>query len=67
MGDVENVSLRVYEYIPAYVLAGLIKGKDENSVNQLSVTVAATSEKTIDFIFKAPTVGIIKRSLEDGG
>lgn len=46
----------MYDYIPSSVLAGLIQGKDENSVNQLSFTVVATSDRTIDLIWKTPTV-----------
>ena len=47
---------RAYDYIPASTWAGLIKGKDENSVKQLSLTVVATSDKTLDLIWKTPTV-----------
>ncbi|XP_033937400.1 vitellogenin-1-like isoform X2 [Pseudochaenichthys georgianus] len=52
---------KVYNYIPAP--AGVIKGKDETSVNQLSLTVVATSSKTIELILKAPTRTVYKLDL----
>ncbi|KAJ4942878.1 hypothetical protein JOQ06_005390 [Pogonophryne albipinna] len=52
---------KVYDYIPAP--AGVIKGKDETSVNQLSLTVVATSSKTIELIWKAPTRTVYKLDL----
>ncbi|XP_034085808.1 vitellogenin-1-like [Gymnodraco acuticeps] len=52
---------KVYNYIPAP--AGVIKGKDETSVNQLSLTVVATSSKTIELILKAPTCTVYKLDL----
>ncbi|KAK5907203.1 hypothetical protein CesoFtcFv8_005080 [Champsocephalus esox] len=52
---------KVYNYIPAP--AGVIKGKDETSVNQLSLTVVATSSKIIELILKAPTRTVYKLDL----
>ncbi|XP_067452954.1 vitellogenin-1-like [Thunnus thynnus] len=54
---------RAYDYIPASTWAGLIKGKDENSVKQLSLTVVATSDKTLDLIWKTPTRTVYKLAL----
>ncbi|KAI4828970.1 hypothetical protein KUCAC02_023037 [Chaenocephalus aceratus] len=52
---------KVYNYISAP--AGVIKGKDETSVNQLSLTVVATSNKTIELILKVPTRTVYKLDL----
>ncbi|CAJ1060689.1 vitellogenin-1-like [Xyrichtys novacula] len=54
---------KVYDYIPDYMPAGVIKEKDENSGNQLSFTVVATSEKTLDLIWKTPTRTVYKMAL----
>ncbi|KAL3047366.1 hypothetical protein OYC64_021559 [Pagothenia borchgrevinki] len=54
---------KVYHYIPANTPAGVIKGKDETSVNQLSLTVVATSAKIIELIWKAPTRTVYKLDL----
>lgn len=59
MSDIWKFFHRVYDSIPANMMPGLIKEKDENSNNQLSLTVVATSDKTLDFIWKTPTVWII--------
>lgn len=61
LSDVWKFFDRVWNYIPSSMLAGLVQGKDVNSVNQLSFTVVATSAKTLDLIFKTPTVWIIKQ------
>lgn len=50
---------RVYKYIPDSTLAKYIKGKEVKTANQLSVTVVATSGRTLDLIWKTPTVWII--------
>uniref|UniRef100_A0A667Z737 Vitellogenin-like n=1 Tax=Myripristis murdjan TaxID=586833 RepID=A0A667Z737_9TELE len=52
-----------YEYLPASFLAGMIEGKDTNSEKQLSLTVVATSDRTLDFIFKSPRRTIYKLAL----
>lgn len=44
------------DYVPAYMMTGWVKGKDENSAKQLSLTVVATSDRTLDLIWKTPTV-----------
>ncbi|KAM8746385.1 vitellogenin-1-like [Acanthopagrus schlegelii] len=54
---------KVYDLIPANLVPGLIKGKDENSANQLSLAVIATSDKTIDLIWKSPTRTVYKLAL----
>uniref|UniRef100_A0A4W6F862 Uncharacterized protein n=1 Tax=Lates calcarifer TaxID=8187 RepID=A0A4W6F862_LATCA len=54
---------KVYDYIPASMLAGLIQGKDENSAKQLSLTVVATSDRTLDFIWKTPMHTVYKLAL----
>ncbi|XP_019735914.1 vitellogenin-1-like isoform X2 [Hippocampus comes] len=54
---------KAYDYIPAYVLESFIRSRDNNSVDQLSFTVAATSERTLDLIFKTPTRSIYKLAL----
>lgn len=54
--NIGKIFYRIYDYIPAAMLAGLIKGKDSNSTSQLSITVVATSDRTIDLIWKTPTV-----------
>ncbi|KAK1896871.1 Vitellogenin-1 [Dissostichus eleginoides] len=54
---------KVYDYIPANTPAGVIKGKDETSINQLSLTVVATSAKIIELIWKAPTHTVYKLDL----
>ncbi|XP_041646657.1 vitellogenin-1-like [Cheilinus undulatus] len=59
----KHYAKKVYDYIPAYMPAGLIKEKDENSKKQLSLTVVATSEKTLDFIWKTPTTTVYKMAL----
>lgn len=61
MSDIWKLFDRVVDYIPSSMLAGFIQGKDANSVNQISVTVVATSARTLDLIFKTPTVWIIKQ------
>ncbi|XP_060933408.1 vitellogenin-1-like [Limanda limanda] len=45
---------KVYNAIPAATLAGLIKGKDEKSSNQLSATLIATSDRALDLLWKTP-------------
>ncbi|KAM8874526.1 vitellogenin-like isoform 2-T2 [Spinachia spinachia] len=54
---------KIYDYIPAAMLAGLIKGKDSSSTSQLSITVVATSDRTIDLIWKTPTRTVYKLAL----
>ncbi|XP_040895473.1 vitellogenin-like [Toxotes jaculatrix] len=54
---------RVYDYIPAFMLAGLIQGKDKNSAQQLSFTVVATSDRTLDLIWKTPEHIVYKLAL----
>nr|AVA30492.1 vitellogenin Aa [Scatophagus argus] len=54
---------KMYDYIPASMMADLIQGKDENSVKQLSFTVVATSDRTLDLIWKTPTHTIYKLAL----
>nr|AWI62945.1 VtgAa [Scophthalmus maximus] len=46
---------KVYKYIPDSTLAKYIKGKEVKTANQLSVTVVATSGRTLDLIWKTPT------------
>ncbi|XP_068174544.1 vitellogenin-1-like [Antennarius striatus] len=46
---------KVYKKIPAFMTTGWIKTKDENSVKQLSLTLVATSSRTINIIWKTPT------------
>uniref|UniRef100_UPI003AAA2895 vitellogenin-like n=1 Tax=Centroberyx gerrardi TaxID=166262 RepID=UPI003AAA2895 len=52
-----------YEYIPSSILAGLIEGKEDNSEKQVSLTVVATSDKTLDIILKSPKRTIYKLAL----
>uniref|UniRef100_A0A8C4IXH1 Phosvitin n=1 Tax=Dicentrarchus labrax TaxID=13489 RepID=A0A8C4IXH1_DICLA len=59
----KHYAQRVYDYIPASMLAGLIQGKDQNSANQLSLTVVATSDRTLDLIWKTPTHTVYKLAL----
>ncbi|XP_074524846.1 vitellogenin-1-like isoform X3 [Halichoeres trimaculatus] len=54
---------KVYDSIYDYMPAGVIKEKDENSAKQLSLTVVATSEKTLDLIWKTPTRTVYKMAL----
>ncbi|XP_045904896.1 LOW QUALITY PROTEIN: vitellogenin-like [Micropterus dolomieu] len=54
---------RAYNYIPASVMAGLIKGKDENRAKQLSLTVVAISDRTLDVILKIPVNTVYKMAL----
>ncbi|XP_070817970.1 vitellogenin-1-like isoform X2 [Chaetodon trifascialis] len=54
---------KVYDNIPAYMLAGWTQGKDENSAKQLSLTVVATSDRTLDLIWKTPTHTVYKLAL----
>lgn len=56
MSDIWNFLDRVWTYIPPSVRARLIKAKDINSANQVSLTVVATSAKTLDVIVKTPRV-----------
>nr|BAE43870.1 vitellogenin [Pagrus major] len=60
---IKHYAKKMYDLIPANMLPGLIKGKDENSANQLSMTVIATSDRTIDFIWKSPTRTFYKLAL----
>lgn len=60
MSDIWKFFYRVYDLIPANLVPGLIKEKEKNSANQLSLAVIATSDKTIDLIWKSPTVTIIQ-------
>ncbi|XP_053287447.1 vitellogenin-1 [Pleuronectes platessa] len=46
---------KAYNAIPASTLAGLIKGKDEKSSNQLSATLIATSDRALDLLWKTPS------------
>ncbi|KAM7011967.1 LOW QUALITY PROTEIN: vitellogenin 2 [Tautogolabrus adspersus] len=59
----KHYAKKAYEYIPDYLPAGVIKEKDENSAKQLSFTVVATSEKTLDLILKSPTRTAYKLAL----
>ncbi|KAM9848968.1 vitellogenin-1-like [Aulostomus maculatus] len=61
--EFKHYAKMIYDYIPAYILAGLVQGKDENSIKQLSLTVAATSDRTIDIIGKTPTRTVYKLAL----
>uniref|UniRef100_A0A3B3DKJ2 Uncharacterized protein n=1 Tax=Oryzias melastigma TaxID=30732 RepID=A0A3B3DKJ2_ORYME len=45
---------KVYDYMPNKMLADLIKAKRANSTRQLSFTVVAKSEKTVELIAKTP-------------
>lgn len=56
LSDIWKFFYRLNEYIPSSMLADLIQGKDKNSAKQLSFTMVATSEKTLDLIWKTPTV-----------
>lgn len=60
MSDIWNFFGRVWTYIPPSVRARLVKAKDINSVNQVSLTVVATSAKTLDIIVKTPKVRKLK-------
>uniref|UniRef100_A0A671V7K6 Vitellinogen beta-sheet shell domain-containing protein n=1 Tax=Sparus aurata TaxID=8175 RepID=A0A671V7K6_SPAAU len=57
---IKRYAKKVYDLIPANLVPGLIKEKEKNSANQLSLAVIATSDKTIDLIWKSPTVTIIQ-------
>ncbi|XP_022593896.1 vitellogenin-like [Seriola dumerili] len=59
----KHYAKKVYDYIPASMLAGLIKEKDENSAKQLSFTVVATSDRTLDLIWKTPERTVYKLAL----
>ncbi|KAM7387895.1 hypothetical protein PAMP_024106 [Pampus punctatissimus] len=59
----KHYAKRAIDYIPASMLAGLIKERDENSAKQLSFTVVATSDKTLDLIWKTPTRTAYKMAL----
>ncbi|XP_035508778.1 vitellogenin-like [Morone saxatilis] len=59
----KHYAQRVYDYIPASMLAGLIQEKDQNIANQLSLTVVATSDRTLDLIWKTPTRTVYKLAL----
>ncbi|XP_076582010.1 vitellogenin-like isoform X2 [Chaetodon auriga] len=59
----KHYAKKVCDNIPAYMLAGWIQGKDENSVKQLSLTVVATSDRTLDLIWKTPTRTVYKLAL----
>ncbi|XP_070764345.1 vitellogenin-1-like [Enoplosus armatus] len=59
----KHYAKKVYDYIPASMLAGVIKGKDENIAKQLSLTVVATSDRIIDLIWKIPTRTVYKLAL----
>nr|BAD93695.1 vitellogenin [Verasper moseri] len=53
---------KVYNAIPASMLAGLIQAKDEKSSNQLSATLIATSDRELDLVWKTP-IRVYKLSL----
>ncbi|XP_070687992.1 vitellogenin-like isoform X2 [Pempheris klunzingeri] len=60
---IKRYAKKVYDYIPSSTLAGLIQRKEENSSKQLSLTVVATSDKTLDLIWKTPLRTVYKLSL----
>uniref|UniRef100_A0A3P9LGA1 Uncharacterized protein n=1 Tax=Oryzias latipes TaxID=8090 RepID=A0A3P9LGA1_ORYLA len=51
---VKRSAEKVYDYMPNRMLADLIKSKSANSTRQLSFTVVAESEKSIELIAKTP-------------
>nr|XP_043900018.1 vitellogenin-like [Solea senegalensis] len=55
---------KAYDYIPANMLAGFVQGKDEKSPEQLSLTVIATSDKKVDFVWKTPMHIVYQMSLQ---
>lgn len=54
-----NFLNRVWHYIPASMLTGMIQQKDKNSAKHLSIAAVATSDRTLDLIYKTPTVRVI--------
>ncbi|KAM4629838.1 vitellogenin-like [Polymixia lowei] len=52
-----------YEYIPSSILAGLIEEKEANSEKQISLTIVAKSERTLDVIWKSPKRTVYKLAL----
>ncbi|XP_031719924.1 LOW QUALITY PROTEIN: vitellogenin 2 [Anarrhichthys ocellatus] len=61
--ELKRYAKKIYDYIPASMLAGLIQGKGENSGNQLSFTLVATSDRTIDLILKTQTHTVYRLAL----
>ncbi|TKS74661.1 Vitellogenin [Collichthys lucidus] len=53
----------VYELIPAYILDGLVKGKEASGAKQFSLTVVATSDKTVDIVWKTPSHIVYKMAV----
>ncbi|KAM8887734.1 vitellogenin-like [Synchiropus picturatus] len=53
----------VIKYIPEYIWADWIHGKELNSEKQLSLTLVATSDKTLELIGKTPTRTLYRLNL----
>ncbi|XP_024117345.1 vitellogenin-1-like [Oryzias melastigma] len=51
---VKRYAEKAYDYMPNKMLADLIKAKSGNSTRQLSFTIVAESEKSIELIAKTP-------------
>ncbi|KAJ8376406.1 hypothetical protein SKAU_G00069860 [Synaphobranchus kaupii] len=58
---VKEYANMVSEYIPgAALMAGINEGRPKNSAGQIKLTVAATSERTINIIMKTPRMTLYK-------
>ncbi|KAJ8376408.1 hypothetical protein SKAU_G00069880 [Synaphobranchus kaupii] len=58
---VKQYANKISEYIPgAALMAGINEGRPKNSAGQIKLTVAATSERTINVIMKTPRMTLYK-------
>ncbi|KAF3690857.1 Vitellogenin-1 Vitellogenin I [Channa argus] len=59
--SLKHWSKRAYYYIPDSLLNGMIEGKNNNNPKQVSITAVATSDKTLDIIWKTPRRTVYKQ------